>query len=225
MSETDSFIEEVTEEVRRDRLYAMYRKYGWIAAFAVLLIVGGAAFFEWQKASRKAAAENLGDAVMQALEATTAGDRAAALNDVKSGNADADVFLDLLAAAARAEDSDRPAALDLLDAVAVNPNAPETYRQLAILKAVILRGADQDRDARMSALELLATPGNPFRVVALEQIALAHYEFGNNADAIETLRTILDEPGATQGLLQRAQQLIVALGGDLSQEQGTGEDG
>ena len=43
MSETDSFIDEVNEEVRRDRLYAALRRYGWIAIVAVLAIVGGAA--------------------------------------------------------------------------------------------------------------------------------------------------------------------------------------
>ena len=36
MSETDSFIDEVNEEVRRDRLYGALRRYGWIAILAVL---------------------------------------------------------------------------------------------------------------------------------------------------------------------------------------------
>jgi fermentation-respiration switch protein FrsA (DUF1100 family) len=42
VSDTDSFIDEVTEEVRRDRLFGLMKRYGWIAALAVLLIVGGA---------------------------------------------------------------------------------------------------------------------------------------------------------------------------------------
>ena len=44
MSNPDSFIREVTEEVRRDRLYGYVRRYGWIAALLVLLVVGGAAW-------------------------------------------------------------------------------------------------------------------------------------------------------------------------------------
>ena len=40
MSDTDSFIDEVTEEVKRDRLFATMRKYGWIAVLIVLLLVG-----------------------------------------------------------------------------------------------------------------------------------------------------------------------------------------
>ena len=34
MSNPDSFIDEVTEEVRRDRLFAVFRKYGWIGVLA-----------------------------------------------------------------------------------------------------------------------------------------------------------------------------------------------
>ena len=41
MSDTDSFIEEVTEEVRRDQLYKYVRKYGWIAIALVVGVVGG----------------------------------------------------------------------------------------------------------------------------------------------------------------------------------------
>ena len=36
MSDTDSFIDEVNEEVRRDRLYHLLRRYGWIAALAIV---------------------------------------------------------------------------------------------------------------------------------------------------------------------------------------------
>ncbi len=226
LSETDSFIEEVTEEVRRDKLYALFRKYGWIAGLLVVLVVGGAAYNEWRKATERANAEALGDAVLKAVESPDAAARASALSAIAPKKPDAKVFLELFEAAARAEADDLPAALALLDQVASNPEAPETYRQLAVLKAVILRGSDQDRDDRMAALELLATPGRPFRVVALEQIALVHYEFGNNDEAIGVLRTILEEPAATQGLLQRAQQLIVALGGTISDEEaGADTDG
>ena len=50
MSNPDSFVDEVTDAVRRDRLFAAFRKYGWIGVVLVVLIVGGAAYNEWQKA-------------------------------------------------------------------------------------------------------------------------------------------------------------------------------
>jgi hypothetical protein len=50
MSSPDSFVDEVTDAVRSDRLYAAFRKYGWIGVVVVLLVVGGAGYNEWQKA-------------------------------------------------------------------------------------------------------------------------------------------------------------------------------
>ena len=68
MSDSDSFIEEVTEEVRRDRLFALFRRYGWIPAVAIVLLVGGAAVNEYLKAQERGRAERLGDAILVALE-------------------------------------------------------------------------------------------------------------------------------------------------------------
>ena len=215
MSETDSFIEEVTEEVRRDRLFALYRKYGWIAGVVVVLVVGAASYNEYRKHSEQVAAEAFGDAVMAALSQADVAKRSEAIDLVTGADEAAKPFLALLQAAVKAENSDRDAALALLDGLAEDAATPEPYKSLALLKAVILRGSDQDRTDRMAALDLLATPGNPFRALAMEQKALALYEFGNNDEAIALLLQILDEPEVSQDLLQRTQQLIVALGGKL----------
>lgn len=215
MSETDSFIEEVTEEVRRDKLFALYRRYGWIAAVVVVLIVGGASYNEWRKYSQTQAAQGFGDAIMLALSADDIAKRSDAITLVAAPTPETKVYLDLLQAAAKTEASDREAALVLLDGLAANGDAPQTYRSLAELKAVMLRGADQDRTARLAVLDKLAAPGNPFRALAMEQKALALYEFGETEGALSLLFSILEEPEVSQGLLERTQQLIVALGGTV----------
>ena len=63
MSETDSFIEEVTEEVRRDRLFAFFRRFGWILVLTIILIVGYAAWTEWQKSQFEASARVFGEKI------------------------------------------------------------------------------------------------------------------------------------------------------------------
>lgn len=216
MSETDSFIEEVNEEVRRDRLFAIFRKYGWIPITAILLIVGAAAYNEWRKATELRDAQNLGDAVLAALLADDPGSRAEALDQVSTQSEQSTIYIEMLRAAAETEADNKDAALKILDRIAADPKATSTFRDLAALKALMLRGADQDKAARLAGLERLSAAGAPFRVFAMEQNAMALFEYGDNDGAIAILRLILDEPGATQGLIQRSQQLIVALGGELS---------
>ena len=39
MSNTDGFIAEVEEELRRDKFTALLRRYGWIAALAIIALL------------------------------------------------------------------------------------------------------------------------------------------------------------------------------------------
>ena len=140
MSDTDSFIEEVNEEVRRDRLYGYLRRYGWIALLAVVLIVGGAAWSEYRKAQNRAQAEGLGDAMLAALAKNDNTDRAAALAAVKAGSPSSSAVLRLLTAAEQVESGDSVSAVETLNAVAVDGEIPPIYRQIAQFKSVILQG-------------------------------------------------------------------------------------
>ena len=79
MSDTDSFIAEVSEDLRRDRLYGYARKYGWIVALAIVAVVGGTALSEYRAGAAQRAAEARGDAILAALDAEDDTARTAAL--------------------------------------------------------------------------------------------------------------------------------------------------
>ena len=213
MSNPESFIEEVTEEVRRDRLFALFRKYGWIAVLGVVLIVGGAAVTEWRKASNRAAAQAFGDAVMVALEQGTAPERRAALAAVPA-SADRAAILNLMLASDPTDD--RAGTLAALDKVASDATLPASYRDLAVLRRVVLSGADMALADRRAALDPIAAPGRPFRPLALEQLAYLLVEAGDTAGAIAALQALSQDQEAPSGLRQRATQMIVALGGQAA---------
>lgn len=213
MSNPESFIDEVTEEVRRDRLFSLFRKYGWIGVALVLLIVGGAAWTEWQKARDRASSQAFGDAVLAALEAETPQARSAALSAVPASGAQNGV-LQLLLSTDPA--TDRAGALAALEAVANNSALPNSYRDLATLRRVILAGADLALADRRAALDPIAAPGRSFRTLALEQMAYLSVEAGDTDAAITTLRALSQDQEATAGLRQRAAQMIVALGGEAA---------
>lgn len=209
MSDSDSFINEVTEEVRREKLFGYLRRYGWIAVAAVLLIVGGAAWNEYRNAQARNTAQATGDALLAALEENEPAARAAAMADVEGKGAAVAVTL-LLRAATQQEAGDLAASADTLSAVVTNADLPEMYRDLAAFKAAML--PTDDTAARRANLEALSQPGQPFRLLALEQIAYMTLAEGDRDGAIAILRQIEEDAGVTRGLRERVQTLMVALG-------------
>lgn len=214
MANQESFIDEVTEEVRRDRLFLLLRKYGWIPVLLVVLIVGGAAYNEWQKARARAEAEARGDAILAVLDAQSPEAREAGLAALPGGG-EAHAVTELLAAAAVAEAEGAEAAVARLDALASDPSIGALYRDLAILKAATVGAGTILPEERITRLQGLVAPGSPFRTLAVEQIAIAQVEAGNRDEALALLSGLIGDAEASQGLRRRASQLIVALGGSL----------
>ena len=218
MSNQDSFLNEVTEEVRKDRLYKLFRKYGWIAAVLIVAIVAGTSWFEWQKAQAAAEAEATGDAILTALSDDDAGALSQTLASLDTGdNAARSAVLAFLKADADLDGGDRDGALAGLLAIADSPDTPNAYKDLATVKWALTGAGSLDIDERVSRLNSIAVGTSAFRLLAMEQIAIAEIERGNADVALGTLNDIANDAGVSQDLLVRAQRLIVALGGDLGE--------
>ena len=215
MSDTDSFIDEVTEEVRRDRFYLMLKRYGWIGGVAVALIVGGAALREYNKAKDQAAAEALGDAITAALEVDGSQSQADALAAVPADSTGGAAILNMLEAAALADAGKTAEAVAQLEAVAVNGELPLIYRHIASFKALALQSETLSVADRRLQYEALAQPGSPLALLASEQLALLDVEEGNSEAAISRLQEIAADAAVSTDLKERATQVIVALGGTV----------
>lgn len=214
MSEADSFIDEVTEEVRREKLFKTLRKYGWIGVLAVLLIVGGAAFNEYRKARASAAAQALGDEILEALSLPGPSTRTDALAAIAPEGEAAGVVA-LLKAAEDLAAEDPAAAVDVLSPLAARTDIASLYSDLAAFKIVLIGGEAVDADLRGQLLERLAAPGAPFRPLAMEQRAIDLAASGETEAAIAAARALLEEPLVTPGLARRVTQLLLALGADM----------
>ncbi len=215
MSNPESFVDEVNEELRRDRLFAFLRKYGWIAVVAVLALVGYAAWSEWARARALAEAQAFGDALLTALEAQDPEARRrdlAALSSEHRG-ANRQALVKLLIAAEALAVGDRTAALTTFAEVAADPALPLTWRQLATLKRVFAATEENmPLTEREAALAELAAPGSPFRPLALELKALLRLEAGDQAGAEQTLSALLQEAGLTANTRARLTELLLLLG-------------
>ena len=210
-NQNDSFIDEVTEELRRDRLYAAFRRYGWIGIVLIVLIVGGAAWREWNVSRQTTAAQEFGDAVLAAEESAGPVDALSDLADGSSGGRAA--LAGLLAAGAASEvGEDSVAAERLQDVASAAGDDDRLTRDLARLKLVLAAGGAMDPAERDAALAELARPGAPFELLALEQQAVALVGAGRTDDAVTLIRQILQKDGLTQTLRRRLSEMMIALG-------------
>lgn len=209
MSNTDSFIEEVNEEVRREKLFGYLKRYGWIGGIAILALVGGTAWNEYRKAQSEAAAEARGDAIRDALSATDVDARAEAM----AALAPAGLVEAFLAAAEQLAAGDTDAASETLATLASDPELPPLYRDLAQIKRL---SADPsiDADERALILSALAAPGAPYRTVAEELQALDAIAAGDTERALEGLQALLQDADASAAQRSRVSQLITALGAE-----------
>ncbi len=214
MSDADSFIEEVTEEVRRDRMYLLLRRWGWVGVLAVVAIVGGAAFNEYRKARDTNQAEALGDAILSALAENGSAERAQSLQAIDAASVGGDAVLNMLLSASQAEAGSAQDAVNSLNAITTQGDLPEIYRAIASFKALLLQTDTMPVADRRQQFEALAIPGAPLRLLAEEQLALIDVAEGNTQAALDRLQALRQDAEASVDLQQRAAQLIVALGGE-----------
>lgn len=217
MSNPDSFIDEVTEEVRRDRLFRLFRKYGWIGVVIILALVGGTAWTEWTKIRNEARAEAFGDALIDALDQGTPEERREALASVPA-DAGQKAILQLILASDPAED--KAATLAALESVANDASLSTAYRDLAVLRRALVAGADLPLADRRAALEEIAGAGRPYRVLAEEQLGYLLVEEGRKDEAITALTALMQDQEASAALRARLGQVIMALGGTVPETVG-----
>jgi hypothetical protein len=205
MSDTDSFIHEDTDEVRRDRLFGYFRRYGWIAAVVILGLVGGTAYNEWSKSTAAQVAQARGDALLDALDMDDDTASITALSEIAT-NEGGDVVASFLAAGA-----DQSQAANLLGVIAANTDHPEYIRDLARLKLATTPDA-VSQDAAVLILTDLSAAGGLYRNAATEMLVAIELERGNVDAAVTLLQAHIQDAQANQEQIQRMGELIVALG-------------
>ena len=205
MSNTDSFIDEVTEEVRRDRLFGYFRRYGWIPAVVIVALVGGTAYNEWSKAQVAQVAQARGDALLDALELEDEAERAAAFSALAREDEDA-LVAKFLAAGVETEQ-----AVDLLRSVADDGRQPQYIRDLARLKMASTEGL-LTLDEAAAILAELSEPGGVYRNVETELLVAVELQRGDTAAALALLQAHVQDAEASSEQIQRMGELIEALG-------------
>lgn len=224
-NQNDSFIDEVTEDLRRDRLFNLFRRYGWIAIALVLALVGGTIWNEYDKSRNEKTARAWGDAVLAAQQQEGGDDEslAAALASVDSmGSAGRKALTEMLAAGAEAEAGQSKQAAERLKTAAQGVADDPVLHDLAMLKAVMVAGPAMDAAERDQILAGLSKPGAPYELLALEQKAVALIGAGRNDDAAMLIGQIQQKDGLSEPLRRRLSEMMITLGAEAQPNSGPG---
>lgn len=208
-NQNDSFIDEVTDDLRRDRLFGLFRRWAWLAILVIVGVVAGVIWREYSQSRQSAQARAWGDSI---LAAEASGDPAAIMQVDPQGAASRRVLAALLAAGKWSEQGGKDAAVQALREVAGDPAADTVLHDLAELKLVMLQGADMDASERDEVLSRLSRAGAPFELLALEQKAVALVEANRRDDAITLIQQIQQKDGLSESLRRRLSEMMITLG-------------
>lgn len=213
----DSFIREVDEELRHDRLKDLWQRFGgWLIAVAVLIVVATAAWRGWQYYSASQAAQ-AGDAFLSAIELSDQGkhdEAIAALQELEETGSGAYSPLARLRIAGELEARDDAAgAIAAYDAIAADASAGESFRSVAQLRAGILAVDSEGYDEVKARLEALAAPGGYYRHLAREALGLSAWKAGANEEALKWFQSIADDAESGANIRSRAAIMLDLLAG------------
>lgn len=213
--ETETFIQEVKERVRQDKVLAAAKTYGplLLGLFAALLLalVGWQA---WSAYRLNAAREHA-----QAYAAAQALARAANFDDAKAafgrladeGPSAYRVMAQMERAAVLQIEGDLDAALAAFDQAAAAANDP-VLRASAQLRAAYIVADTQDFAALQTRLTPLTEQTGPIAFLAQELLAIEAWEAGQTELARDTLANLNLAFGAPESVRQRAQLALAVLG-------------
>jgi len=216
--------DEVDEELRAERAQQLLKKYGGVIVAGALAIVAAAAGWQgwrWYEARQDQAAAVEYLTAMTLADATAAGssetNRAAGIAAFAQLATRAPTGYATLArlreAALKADAGDLAGAVALWDGLAGDSSADPLLRDLANLlwaQHLLDSGDPSLLEARLKGL---ATPDNPWRSLADEQLALLDLRQGKTDQAKMTLHRLAQDVTAPNGVRARANALLSRLGG------------
>ena len=213
--------DEVEEELRAERTQKFLNKYGGLLLVACLMVIGAATGWkgwEWYQTRQdnEAATRYLAAAARTEGGGVAGPNRAEAIAafETLAGTAPDGyrVLSRLRAAALRAESGDIAGASALWDQIAADKAVDPLLRDLASLTWCLYH-ADQGDAALVEArLQPLTAPGNTWRAMAAEQLALLDLRLGRAALARDRLKKLAEDTTAPSGVRGRASALLERVG-------------
>ena len=216
MANPESFLEEVAEEVRRDRLFKFFKKNGWIIAFVILATLCASIAYEWRKNSEISRAKSNGDLLTLALEKSQKGNLEELLGLLSDNSPYLRPSSDLMAVTKLyyAEllyniDNDSSESMSVLKEIFSNESISTTLRQLAKIKYLLMFSADNK--VKQDLIDELSSPDNHYRFLAQEHKVQTYLASGMSDEANRQIDILLNDLEVSEQQKRRLMDLKLAI--------------
>jgi hypothetical protein len=220
----ETFLREVDEELRRDRLNKFVSRYGWAIIGAIVLLIGAIGGFLWWQGRQVAQAEAQAEQLVNALDLTESGNRngaATAINQLAESDVAGYRAAALFARAnSQLAANQVPQAIATLRGIAADENLDEAYRQAALVRQTVLEFDALQPQVVIQRLGPLARPGQPWFGTAGELVGVAHLKMGRPNLAGPLFAAIGRDENVPPSIRTRAIQMAGSLGVNAIDEPG-----
>ena len=216
----DTFIQEVEENLRRDRVTDFFKSYGkWIAVAVVLFLAAIGGWIYWEEQQKRTSSDQseklhalLTD--ISAGKTQTVPQRVAELENSHSDVVRASASL--TDAAVALEKNNRSAAIAKYRELVNDKDVAQPFRDVATVRLTALEFDTIKPEEVIARLQPLAKAGSPWFGSAGEMTALALMKQNKNAEAGRLFAAIAADQQVPSSIRSRAVQVAGTLGVDAS---------
>jgi hypothetical protein len=208
---------EVDEDLKRDSMDRLWKKYGsYVIGAATAFVAIAAAFIAWQEWSQRQSLEQ-GVRLVEAMtlvenDRTSEGLAAYGLL-AQEGSGGFALLARLQEAALAAQEGDIQRATTVYQDIADDSGLDQFYRDLATLLSVLNRVDSGDAATMIQQLTPLSGIDNPLHYSARETMGMVELRGGNKAAARKIFTDLSEDLEAPGPLQARAAEMLEILGG------------
>lgn len=217
---SDTFVREVDENLRRDRIRDFFRENGAWLVFALILFLAACGGIIWYQQHREDRAAEHVEQLAQIYKDIGTGNTAKApqqLDDLSNSSSKAVRASAMFTRAALAlQQNDQKLAISTYKTIADDSSFPDAYRNAALIRQTALEFDQLQPQDVISRLQPLTKAGDPWFGSAGEMTALALIKQGKNKEAGQLFAAIAKDKTVPDSIRNRAVQISGTLGVDAS---------
>jgi hypothetical protein len=219
--DSDTFVREVDEELRRDRLSDFMARYGYYVIGGVLLLLAAIGGYIWWQHRQNVAAGIQAETLVGVLDQSEQKNfkaAAPAIDELAASDRQGYRLAALFARAnAQISTNAIPAAIETLKSIANDGDAPQPYRDAATIRQAQLEMDSAPPEQLAQQLQPLAQAGNAWHGTAGEMLAVALIRQQKFQEAGRVYEGLAKDKSVPETIRARAIQMASSLGIDAVQ--------